>query len=231
MIVTSHDRMGQSGRPTGLWFEELAAPYLEFADAGWRVDIASPDGGPAPIDPKSLEEPPPAVSRFRADRRAVLKAENTIRLRDVREAYDAYFVVGGHGVMWDLPDDPLLPRLLADAFEDGRIVAAVCHGPAALVNATLSSGEPLVRGRRVTAFTDEEERLVQLDGVVPFPLETTLRERGARFESGPAWQPYATRDGRLITGQNPNSSAQVAREVMATAGAGGDAPTGARSAR
>ena len=170
MIVTSHDRMGKTGDPTGLWFEELAAPYLEFTDGGWRVDIASPQGGAAPIDPRSLEQPPAVVDRFRGDRRAVLKAENTLRVRDVREAYDAYFVVGGHGVMWDLADDPLVPRLLADAFEDGRIVAAVCHGPAALVNATLSGGEPLVRGRRLTAFTDEEERLVRLEGVVPFPL-------------------------------------------------------------
>lgn len=214
MIVTSHDRLGSTGEPTGFWLEELAAPYLEFTNAGLHVDIASPKGGKAPVDPRSLDDAPPAAARFRADRRAMAQVEHTLRLGDLDREYDAYFVVGGHGVMWDLAGDAALQRLLAEAFDGGRIVAAVCHGPAALVNVRLPNGEPLVRGRRVTAFTNEEERLVKLDTVVPFLLESALRERGARFESGRVWEPFTVTDGRLVTGQNPNSSAPAAREVL-----------------
>jgi putative intracellular protease/amidase len=146
------------------------------------------------------------------------KAERTQKLSEVRRPYDAYFVVGGHGVMWDLAQDADLQRLLVDAFADGRVVAAVCHGPAALVGAELPSGDALVKGRRVTGFTDEEERAVALDTVVPFLLETALRERGGRFEHGPNWEPFTVREGRLITGQNPNSSAPAARAVLEALG-------------
>jgi putative intracellular protease/amidase len=215
MIVTSHDQLGTTGETTGFWFEELAAPYVEFASAGLQVDIASPRGGRGPVDPRSLAEPSEAVDRFKADPQAVDKLENTLVLSDVRRAYDAYFVVGGHGVMWDLADHRLLQSLLAEAFEDGRIVSAVCHLPAALVNVRLAGGEPLVKGRRVTGFTNEEERAVGLDEVVPFLIETAMEERGARFEKGPAWAPFTVTDGRLITGQNPASSAPAARDVLA----------------
>lgn len=235
MIVTSHDRLGSTGEPTGLWFEELAAPYVEFDAAGVNVDIASPKGGSAPIDPRSLQEPTPAVHQFRADPRAMAKAERTQKLSEVRRPYDAYFVVGGHGVMWDLAQDADIQRLLVGAYSGGRVVAAVCHGPAALVGAELPGGDSLVRGRRVTGFTDEEERAVALDTVVPFLLETALRERGGRFEHGPNWEPFTVRDGRIITGQNPNSSAPAAREVLealgvpaGTAGSG-TAASGTRS--
>jgi putative intracellular protease/amidase len=218
MIVTSHDQLGTTGETTGFWFEELAAPYVEFASAGLHVDIASPKGGRGPVDPRSLAEPSEAVDRFKADPQAVAKLEHTLPLSEVRRAYDAYFVVGGHGVMWDLAGNRLVQSLLSEAFEDGRIVAAVCHGPAALVDVRLADGEPLVKGRRVTGFTNEEERAVKLEEVVPFLIETAMQQRGARFEKGAAWAPFTTTDGRLITGQNPASSAPAARDVLAALG-------------
>src|SRR5687767_10553309 len=178
LIVTSHDQLGETGERTGFWLEELAAPYQVFGEAGFDVDIASPRGGRAPVDPKSEKSDSPAVAAFLADATAREKLEHTLELGQVTKSYDAYFVVGGHGVMWDLAGDETLHAMLAGAFDGGRVVAAVCHGPAALVKVKLGDGKPLVAGRRVTAFSDEEERAVKLDGVVPFPLEGTLRELG-----------------------------------------------------
>ena len=221
MIVTSHARLGESGKPTGFWLEELATPYGVFRDAGLQVEIASPAGGRPPADPASEKSEEEAVRRFRDDREAMAKLEATKKLADVTESYDAYFVVGGHGVMWDLAASPELAALLGRAHDAGKVVAAVCHGPAALVGVRDARGEPIVRGRRVAGFSNEEEDAVGLTGVVPFPLETRLRELGGTYERGPKWAPFAVRDGNLVTGQNPQSSAAVARETLAALGAAG----------
>jgi len=218
MIVTSHDRLGESGKPTGFWLEELAAPYAVFRDAGLRIDLASPGGGRPPADPKSESGEAEPVRRFLADRETMARLESTRRLADVEERYDAYFVVGGHGVMWDLASSPEAAALLGRAHDAGKVVAAVCHGPAALVGVRDAKGEPIVRGRRVAAFSNEEEDAVGLTGIVPFALETRLRELGARYERGPKWAAFAVRDGKLVTGQNPQSSADTAREVLAALG-------------
>jgi putative intracellular protease/amidase len=218
MIVTSHDTLGNTGVKTGFWLEELAAPYLEFRRAGLDLHIASPAGGQPAIDPKSEGEPTPAAIAFLQEPVASAQLASTQRLTDVKPDYDAYFVAGGHGAMWDLPDNTALQTLLALAHENGKVVAAVCHGPAALVNVRLSSGRYLVDGKRVSAFTNEEEAAVGLEKVVPFALESRLKERGARFEGAPLWTSFAVRDGTLVTGQNPASSLAAAQEVLKALG-------------
>jgi len=218
MIVTSHEKLGSTATKTGFWLEELAAPYLEFKQHGIELDIASPAGGKPPADPKSAGDPTPVVRAFLEDVEATAKLANTLRLADVTARYDAYFVVGGHGVMWDLSQDAALSALLADAYERGNVVAAVCHGPAALVNVKLSDGSYLVDGKRVAAFTNAEEAAVGLSGVVPFPLESKLKERGALHHAAPMWSPFAIRDGNLVTGQNPASSVAVARATLEALG-------------
>jgi len=215
MIVTSHDRLGETGKKTGFWLEELAAPYRTFVEAGAQVDIASPKGGKPAADPGSSDQPSEDVSWFLANAEATRKLESSLPIDSIVGGYDAYFVVGGHGVMWDLANHAGAIKLLGSAFDQGKVVAAVCHGPAALVNVRTLDGHPLVKGRRVAGFSDEEEKAVKLDAVVPFPLETRLRELGGRYERGPNWTSFAIRDGRLVTGQNPQSSAQVARETLA----------------
>lgn len=214
LIVTSHDKLGTTGKPTGFWLEELAAPYRTFVEAGAKVDIASLKGGRPPVDPGSDKSDSPDVAWFRANKEAMAKLETTLVLSNAG-SYDAYFVVGGHGVMWDLASDETAAELLGRAFDDGKVVAAVCHGPGALVNVNTADGAPLVRGRRVAGFSDEEEEAVKLQEVVPFRLETRLRELGGKYERGPMWKAFAVRDGRLVTGQNPASSALVAKETLA----------------
>jgi putative intracellular protease/amidase len=220
MIVTSHDELGSSDTKTGFWLEELAAPYYELLAGGAAIDIASPKGGRPPADPKSTSSEAVVVKRFLDDREATAKLESTRRLEDVdAAAYDAFFIVGGHGVMWDLAASPALGAMLGRAFDAGKVVAAVCHGPAGLVNARDASGAPIVAGRRVAGFSNEEEDAVGLTGVVPFALETKLRDLGGCYERGPAWSSFAVRDGTLVTGQNPASSAAVARLVVEALGA------------
>ncbi|WP_224366593.1 type 1 glutamine amidotransferase domain-containing protein [Hyalangium versicolor] len=214
LIVTSHEQMGTTGEQTGFWLEELAAPYREFTAEGAQVDIASPKGGKAPADPRSVKDASEETRAFLSDPQARSKLEHTLVLGEVKDTYDAYFVVGGHGVMWDLATHAPLHKLLASAYARGAVVAAVCHGPAALVGVKGADGKPLVAGKRVAAFSDEEERAAKLDKVVPFPLETRLRELGARYERGPMWGSFAVRDGQLITGQNPASSVAAAKEVI-----------------
>jgi putative intracellular protease/amidase len=214
MIVTSHEKLGSTETKTGFWLEELAAPYLEFVRRGATVDVASPAGGRPPADPKSESNPTPAVRTFLDDPSATAKLAASLKLSEVTSDYDAYFVVGGHGVMWDLASDPALAKLLAQAYERGRVVAAVCHGPAALVNVRLSSGRYLVADQRVSGFTNAEESAVGLDKIVPFALESALKDRGAKFESGAIWSSFAVRDGNLVTGQNPASSVVVAQRVL-----------------
>lgn len=215
MVVTSHAELGATGKKTGLWLEELATPYYAFTDRGVVVHVASPLGGAAPIDPQSAESKHPSVVRFLADPVARGLAAGTRALDGLDvDAYDAIFVVGGHGVMWDLAEHPLLAALLGGAHDRGKVVAAVCHGPAALVGATDASGASLVKGRRVAGFSNEEEVLAGLDRIVPFALETRLRELGGAYERGPNWGAFAVGDGNLVTGQNPASSGKVAELVL-----------------
>lgn len=218
IILTSHAALGSSGKKTGFWFEELAAPYYELLAAGAEVDLASPLGGRPPADPGSEASPPPIVRRFLGDAAAMHRLEHTRKLSEVREAYDAYFVAGGHGAMWDLATDGDVARLLGEAADARKIVAAVCHGPGALVSVKLKNGDSLVKGRKVTGFSHQEEEAVKLTEVVPFGLENRLRELGADYQRGPMWSAFAVRDGNLVTGQNPQSSVATAREVVAALG-------------
>lgn len=218
VILTSHAVMGDSGQPTGLWAEELTTPYYAFIDAGAAVDIVSIDGGEVPIDPHSVRpsgQNPESVERFLKDETAMraIKASRKIDAGAVG-GYDAVFLPGGHGTMWDMPGNTALAALLSRAWTDGKVVAAVCHGPAGLVGAKDGDGRPIVSGRRVSAFSNAEEAAMGLSKTVPFLLESRLRELGARYESGPNFEPHAVRDGRLVTGQNPASSEEVARLVL-----------------
>jgi len=214
MIVTSHAELANTGKKTGFWLEELAAPYLAFVEGGANVDIASPKGGQPPTDPNSETNASPAVKTFLADPKAAAKLASTLRISEIREPYDAYFVVGGHGVMWDLAVDRDLQALLASAHTSGRVIAAVCHGPAALVNVRLPNGNFLCQDKRVAGFSNAEEAAVGLDKVVPFALQSMLSERGGKYESGPMWGSFAVSDGKLITGQNPASSLAVAKSAL-----------------
>jgi putative intracellular protease/amidase len=209
MVVTNHSQI-DADHPTGLWFEEFAVPYQRFRQQGYAVTVASPNGGAAPLDPRSLPSEEQAAAQ--ADVLQVL--EHTKAVSDVRvEDYDAIFLPGGHGTMYDLPT-PAIGQLVGQFAAANKVVAAVCHGPAGLVNAVRSDGTPLVQGRRVAAFTNEEEREVQLDQLMPFLLETQLRELGADFIAAPRWSDHTIVDGNLITGQNPQSSGSSAQAVI-----------------
>jgi len=218
MVATSAATMGDEAKPTGVWFEELATPYYAFVDKGASVTLASIAGGPVPVDPRSVKpmgENEASVDRFLGDAIASKALAETPAVSDINvSAYDAVFLPGGHGTMFDLPESEALAALVGAAWADCKVVAAVCHGPAGLVNAKDESGAPLVRGRRVTGFSDSEERAVGLDAAVPFLLETRLRELGGRYESVADFQPFAIADGRLVTGQNPASSALTAKLVI-----------------
>lgn len=218
MIVTSHGALGDTGKHTGLWFEELATPYYALRDAGAKVEIVSIEGGVVPIDPGSRKpegQNEPSVDRFLKDPEAMAQITHSRPLSAVNVAdYDAVFLPGGHGTMWDLPASTDLARQLTAAWAAGKVLAAVCHGPAGLVNVVDTDGKPLVAGRRVSAFTDSEETAMGLTNVVPFLLETRLRSLGATIVSGPDFKPQAVRDGRLVTGQNPASSEAVAHLTL-----------------
>lgn len=218
-IVTTARTMGDGPQPTGVWLEELAVPYYALKDAGHDVQVATLNGLAIPVDPNSDVpdvEAPDAVRRFRRDPDAVAAlAAPTDLARLEPERFDAVFVPGGHGVMWDLASSERVATMLGAAWDSGAVVASVCHGPAALVNVSDATGAPLVRGRTVSAFTDSEERGAGLVDTVPFLLESRLRDLGARFSAGEDWAPHAVQDGRLITGQNPASSEAVARKVIA----------------
>ncbi|WP_334177298.1 type 1 glutamine amidotransferase domain-containing protein [Pseudoxanthomonas sp.] len=217
MVLTSHDRLGDTGHKTGFWLEELAAPYYVFKDAGADLVLASPKGGSPPLDPKSdaPDAQTAATVRFNEDADALSALAATHRLKDVVEGdFDAVFYPGGHGPMWDLAEDADSIRLVEQAFSAGKPVAAVCHGPAVFRHARGALGEPLVKDKRVTGFSNEEETAVGLADVVPFSLEDELKKHGARYERGVAWQSYVVADGRLVTGQNPASSAAAAEDVL-----------------
>lgn len=219
MIVTSNARMGDTGQPTGLWAEELAVPYYALADAGVEVTLASPAGGPAPIDPGSIKpvgQNDPVVERFLADTLLQGRIAATPKASEFDgAAFDAVFFPGGHGTMWDLPVDAGVTRAVERAFAASKLIASVCHGAAGLVTAKRPDGQSIVKDLRVNSFTDAEETAVGLENVVPFLLETRLRELGGRFEGTGNWQPFALRDGQLITGQNPQSSHLVAQSLLA----------------
>lgn len=219
IVLTSHTKLGNTGTQTGFYFDEMAAPYWVFKDAGHDVDIASIAGGNPQPDPKSLDQDldkiPSISQRFLRDLHAQEKLETTIAINTVDPLlYDAIFLAGGHGAMWDFPDNVALSDAITAIFEKGGTVAAVCHGPAGLLNVRRNSGKPLVEGLRVNGFTDAEERAVKLEDVVPFMLEAELRELGGKFEGGPNFSDYAVRDGRLVTGQNPQSAQSVAKLVV-----------------
>ena len=217
MVLTSHDRLGDTGLKTGFWLEEFAAPYYVFKDAGHAITLASPAGGQPPLDPKS-DEPAfqtEATHRFRADADAAHRLANTKRLADVIPAdFDAVFYPGGHGPLWDLAEDPHSIALIEATLDAGKPLGAVCHAPGVLRHAKQADGTPLVRDRRVTGFTNSEEAAVQLTKIVPFLVEDMLKANGAQYSSGPDWQPNAVVDGLLITGQNPASSELVARKLL-----------------
>jgi putative intracellular protease/amidase len=220
MVLTSHDQLGNTGRKTGFWLEEFAAPYFVFRDAGVELTLASPKGGQPPIDPKSdlPENQTPAMARFKKDEAAQKALAHTVRLADVKEEdFDAVFYPGGHGPMWDLAESPVSIALIESFYNSGKPVALVCHAPGVLRHVTYK-GEPLVKGKRVTGFTNGEEEEVQLTKVVPFLVENELKRLGAIFEKVPNWQPFSIVDGRLITGQNPASSTSAAHALLRVVG-------------
>jgi len=217
MVLTSHDKLGDTGKKTGFWLEEFAAPYYAFKDAGAQVLLASPLGGQPPLDPKSdaPDAQTPATVRFNGDTEAIAALAQTRKLAEVVDAdVDAVFYPGGHGPLWDLVDDADSLRLIETNFAAGKPVAAVCHGPAVLRNAKGALSQPLVKDKRVTGFSNEEEAAAQLTDVVPFLLEDALKAQGAHYEAGAAFQPHVVVDGRLVTGQNPASSEPAAQAVL-----------------
>lgn len=209
MVVTNHTDIHE-GKQTGIWLSEFAEAYLGFTNEGYDVTVASPLGGKGPIDPGSVDAHTPKEILNAAEH-----LENTRKLSEVSAAnFDAIFLPGGHGTMFDLPENAKLQELLRDFYEAGKIVAAVCHGPAGLVGATLSNGQPLVAGKRVNAFTDREEADTGLGPSLPFLLESKLRELGAIFVAAPNWSEHYEVDGNLITGQNPQSTVAVTKAVI-----------------
>jgi len=209
MVVTSNDRLGDTGKKTGLWLEEFATPYYIFRDEGVKVVLASPRGGRPPIDPRS-EEPQAqtdSTRRFLKDKEALHAFENTAPLSTISPSdYDAVFYPGGHGPLWDLAEDPHSIKIIEAFFAAGKPVGAVCHGPAAFRNTKRPDGAPLVQGKSVTGFSNSEEAAVGLTEAVPFLVEDMLKQNGGSFSKGEDWQPYVRIDENLVTGQNPQSS-------------------------
>ncbi len=216
MVFTSHDTLGDTGRKTGFWLEEGAAPYYVFRDAGVTLTLASPKSGQPPVDPKSdlPENQTPAMARFKQDAEAQRVFANTGLLKDVRaEDFDAIFYPGGHGPLWDLAEDPDSIALIEAFYNAGKPVAAVCHAPGVLRHVTFE-GKPIVSGKRVTGFANSEEEAVQLTHVVPFLVEDELVRLGGRYEKAADWESFVITDGRLVTGQNPASSTGAARALL-----------------
>lgn len=217
MVLTSHDQLGDTGKKTGFWLEELATPYYIFKDADAEVTLASPDGGQPPLDPKS-DEPDfqtEATKRFKNDDDAQTALANTLKLSEISPGdYDAVFYPGGHGPLWDLAEDSNSINLIEAMIASGKQVAAVCHAPAVLRHVKAPDGSPLVRGKSVTGFSNTEEEAVELADVVPFLLEDELKAKGANYSKAEDWNPHAVTDGALITGQNPASSGLVAKVLL-----------------
>ncbi|WP_217161913.1 type 1 glutamine amidotransferase domain-containing protein [Streptomyces sp. AC512_CC834] len=217
IVLTSHDQLGTTGRKTGFWLEELAAPYYRFKDAGAEVVLASPKGGRPPLDPKSNEPGfrTDETRRFEADSEAEAALAHTVRLDTVSaDDFDTVFYPGGHGPLWDLAEDPASVRLIETTLRAGKPLALVCHAPGALRHATNPDGTPLVRGRKVTGFTNEEEAAVGLTEIVPFLVEDELKRLGGEYSKTDVWQPYVLTDGLLVTGQSPASSGPAADALL-----------------
>lgn len=217
MVLTSHDTLGDTGRKTGFWLEELAAPYYAFKDAGVEITLASPKGGRPPLDPKSNEPTfqTDTTRRFEADADAMAALSSTEKLSDVSPAdFDTVFYPGGHGPLWDLAEDRTSIALIESFLRSGKPVALVCHAPGVLRHVQTVDRRPIVEGKKVTGFSNSEEAAVGLTEVVPFLVEDELKAKGGLYSAAPDWQPYVLQDGTLITGQNPASSAETAHRLL-----------------
>lgn len=218
MVLTSHDQLGSTGKKTGFWLEEFAAPYYVFKDSGVEITLASPKGGQPPLDPKSAEKDfqTAATERFNADKGAQMALAHTLPLKEISPAdYDALFFPGGHGPLWDLAEDKNSIALIETMYAQGKPVSAVCHAPGVFRHAKSPDGSPLVQGKSVTGFSNSEEAAVGLTEIVPFLVEDELQKNGGNYSKGADWQSYFLRDGNLLTGQNPASSEAVAKAVLA----------------
>ena len=212
-VLTSHGQLGNTGEKTGFWIEEFASPYYYLVDKGVAVTLASPKGGQPPIDPTSdkPENQTESTKRFKGDAELQEKLSKTHPLSEVSsEDYDAVFYPGGHGPLWDLAESEVSAKLIESFYNSDKPVSFVCHAPAALKHVKNNAGEPLVKGKKVTGFTNTEEDLVQLTDVVPFLVEEMLKDNGGIYSKAGDFEPYALQDGLLITGQNPASSEKVA---------------------
>ncbi|MBL1265186.1 type 1 glutamine amidotransferase domain-containing protein [Candidatus Methylomicrobium oryzae] len=217
IVLTSHSQLGDTGKKTGFWLEEFAAPYYVFKDAGALITLASPKGGQPPLDPKSdlPENQTELTKRFCNDTAAQAELANTKKLGDVvADDFDAVFYPGGHGPMWDMPDNATSIALIEAFVNADKPVGAVCHAPVALVNVHGKDGDYWVKGKRITGFTNAEEEAVGLTAAVPFLLEDRLKERGGIYSSAVNWVPYVQVDGKLVTGQNPASSEPAAEQLL-----------------
>lgn len=217
MVLTSHDQLGDTGKKTGFWLEEFAAPYYIFKDAGADITVVSPEGGQPPLDPKSdaPDSQTDATRRFKSDAAAQAVLAHTGQLSGVSgHDFDALFYPGGHGPLWDLAEDKDSIKLIESMAAAGKTVSAVCHAPGVLRHTKAADGTPLVKGKKVTGFTNTEEAAVQLTNIVPFLVEDMLIKNGGMYSKGADWQSYVVTDGTLITGQNPASSEAAARAVL-----------------
>ncbi len=217
MVLTSHDTLGDTGRKTGFWLEELAAPYYTFKDAGAEITLASPKGGQPPLDPKSNEPANQTVAtrQFEADPAAMAQLADTVTLADVSQAdFDTVFYPGGHGPLWDLAEDATSIALIEAFLAAGKPTAFVCHAPGVLRHVKTADGRPLVEGKKVTGFANSEEDGVGLTAIVPFLVEDELKAKGGLYSRGADWASYVIQDGLLITGQNPGSSPATARALV-----------------
>lgn len=217
MVLTSHDTLGDTGKKTGFWLEEFAAPYYVFKDAGAEITLASPKGGQPPLDPKSDEKDAQteATDRFKADEEAKgLLAETAVLSSIKADGFDAIFYPGGHGPLWDLAEDHDSTRLIETFAQKDKPIGAVCHAPAVFKHPKGADGKPLVAGKTVTGFTNTEEEGVGLTDVVPFLVEDMLKANGGKYEKGADWGSFVVVDGKLVTGQNPASSEEAARKLL-----------------
>ena len=215
VVVTNHDQLGTTGKKTGYYLPEVTHPYFKFIEAGYEVVFASPKGGLAPMDPNSKNLKDPENKKFFEDKSLMERLENTFSLSKINaNKFDAIVFAGGHGTMWDFNNSDDLNKVAAKIYEKGGVVAAVCHGPAALLNIKLSNGKYLIKDKAVTGFTNKEEDIAKLSFQMPFMLETELVNRGANFLSTDPWHEKVVVDGRLITGQNPASASSLGVEVV-----------------
>lgn len=219
IVLTSHHELGNTGEKTGFWIEEFTTPYYVLADAGADIVIASPKGGQPPVDPKSelADAQTPSTERFYKDNVLIDKVAHSLKLSDVKQDdYDAVFYAGGHGPLWDLATDKTSIKLIEEFYNHQKPIAFVCHAPAALINTKAENGQPLVKGKHLTSFSNTEEEAVKLTKIVPFLLEDELKKHGAHYSKGNDWASFTKQDGLLITGQNPASSEAVAKLLLKT---------------